>query len=69
MNSYIGIEIGNSARTEFLMKSGNYEHTEDGIYLGQVQAKNEMEAYEKIQKLEWNKDRIFGNITIKQVIG
>jgi len=52
MPRYIGIEYGDSAYSEFKMKDGEFHFTDDGIYLGDVEAKNEKEAYRKIKKLE-----------------
>lgn len=67
MPHYIAIEIGKSAYTEFRMKDGEFHETDDGIYLGQVEAKDEEEAYKKIKKLEWNRGREFDRIVIIEI--
>jgi len=67
MNKYICIEIGNSTYTEFLMKNGNFEKTEDGIFLGIIEAKSENSAIKKIKKLDYNKDRKFNNILVYEI--
>ncbi|MEM3408157.1 MAG: hypothetical protein QXT40_01415 [Candidatus Micrarchaeia archaeon] len=67
MPHYIGIEIGKSAYTEFRMKDGDFHETDDGVYLGQVKAENEEEAFEKIKNLEWNKGREFDTVMIVEV--
>lgn len=64
MKSFIGIEIGDSAHTEFMMKNREFEQTEDGIFLGSVEAKDEKSALNKIKCLEWNKERIFDHVVV-----
>ena len=64
MKSFIGIEIGDSAYTEFMMKNRAFEQTEDGIFLGSVVAKDEKAALNKIKCLEWNKGRVFDHIVV-----
>ncbi|MEM3593037.1 MAG: hypothetical protein QXW67_04060, partial [Candidatus Micrarchaeia archaeon] len=59
--------IGKSAYTEFRMKDGDFHETDDGIYLGTVEAKDAEEAYEKIKNLEWNKRREFDTVMIVEV--
>ncbi|MEM4134198.1 MAG: hypothetical protein QXO35_03865 [Candidatus Micrarchaeia archaeon] len=49
------------------MKDGDFNETDDGVYLGQVKAKNEEEAFEKIKRLEWNKGREFDVVMIIEV--
>ena len=67
MPHYIAIEIGDSAYTEFRMKDGEFHFTEDGIYLGDVEAKDKDDAYRKIKRLEWNKERRFDKVIIFEV--
>ena len=67
MNKYICIEAGDSAYTEFLMKNGTYERTEDGIFLGIVNAKNENDAIKKIKKAEHNLNRRFDHIVVYEI--
>ena len=65
--TFIGIEIGSSAYTEFKMKNGEFAHTEDGIFLSSVEAEGKVEALEKIKRLECNKDRMFNRIVVFKV--
>lgn len=67
MRTFIGIEIGDSAYTEFKMKTREFEQTEDGIFLGHVEAKDEKDALKRIKTLEWNKNRMFDNIILFEV--
>lgn len=64
MKEYIGIEIGDSAYTEFKI-DGEFKETCDGIYLGSVFALSKDEAEMKIRELERNFDRIL----IYEIIG
>jgi hypothetical protein len=68
MNEYIGLEIGKSAYTEFMMKNGEFEHTEDVIMVGRVSANSKEEAEELILNLEHNKNRKFHWLKIVQII-
>ena len=67
MKEFIGLEIGNSAYTEFKMKSGEYEQTEDCIMVGRVEANNEEEAERKIMELDFNQDRVFDELVIIEI--
>jgi len=67
MEQYIGIEIGDSAYTEFMMNNGEFKRTEDGIFLGRVTARNKQEALEKIKRLGWNKNRVFDEVIIEEI--
>ena len=67
MKEYIGLEIGNSAYTEFKMKSGDFETTEDCIMVGRVCAQNKVEAEKKIMELEFNAGREFDLLIVVEV--
>jgi len=69
MGKFIGIEIGNSAYTEFLMKNGEFKDTEDGIFLGDVEAEDEDSALEGLKGLDCNKERVFGRVLLFEVKG
>ena len=69
VKSFIGIEIGSSAYTEFKMRGGEFELTEDGIFLGSVEAEDKGEAIEKIKGLECNRDRVFDRVVVFEVCG
>ena len=66
---FIGIEIGKSAYTEFKMQDGEFEFTEDGIFLGSVEAEDKVEAIEKIKSLECNREREFDSVVVFEVCG
>jgi hypothetical protein len=67
MPEYIGLEIGKSAYTEFKMKNGEFEMTEDCIMVGQVTANSKEEAQKLILELEYNIERKFDNLIIKEL--
>lgn len=67
MGKFIGIEIGNSAYTEFLMERGEFKETEDGIFLGDVEAEDEESAYEALKNLDYNKERVFDHVLLFEV--
>jgi len=64
LKKYACIEIGNSAYTEFKMRSGKFETTEDGIFLGTVIAKDESKALELLEKSPEHKNRDFDNVIL-----
>lgn len=68
MSEYIGLEIGKSAYTEFKMKNGEFEMTEDCIMVGQVTASSKDEAEILIRELEFNIGRDFDNLVIKELV-
>lgn len=68
MNKYVGVEIGNSAYTEFKMQSGEFETTDDGIFLGSVLADNESQAIDLLKSLPENKLKEFEHIIIFEVL-
>ncbi|MBW6451954.1 MAG: hypothetical protein K0B02_04480 [DPANN group archaeon] len=65
---FIGIEMGVSAFTEFKMKDGSIESTEDGIFLGIVNAKDKDDAYQNIMSLDHNRNRAFDRIYLFEVV-
>jgi hypothetical protein len=67
LNKYVCIEIGKSAYTEFKMRSGEFETTEDGIFLGTVIAKDENEALELLENSPEHKDREFDNVILLEL--
>lgn len=67
MKKYVVLECGNSAYTEFKMNNGDFEQTDDGIFLGIVSADNSDIAKEKIKELKENKNRIFDNLIVYEV--
>ena len=67
MSRYIVLEIGDSARTEFLMKNGEYEETEDAIVIGIIDADSEDNALEVISNLEYCKSRKFDKLIVHRL--
>ena len=68
MNKYILIEIGKSAYTEFKMKNGCFEETQDAIVVDEVDANSEEEAYEKVINSPNHKNKIFHRLIVKQLL-
>lgn len=62
------VEIGNSAYTEFKMRSGEFETTQDGIFLGTVIAKDENEALELLENSLEHKNRDFDNVILFELV-
>lgn len=67
MKTFIGIEIGDSAYTEFKMKNDEFKQTEDGVLVGRVEAETEVSALNKIKSLDWNKNRVFDHVILLEV--
>ena len=68
MNKYILIEIGKSAYTEFKMKNNEFEETQDGILIDEVEANTKKEAYQKVINSAQHKNRKFDNLIVKQIV-
>ncbi|HOI19121.1 MAG TPA: hypothetical protein PLX15_04640 [Candidatus Woesearchaeota archaeon] len=68
MNKYILLEIGKSAYTEFKMKNGEFEETQDAVLVDEIEANSKEEAYEKVINSSQHKNKVFNNLIIKQVI-
>lgn len=68
MNKYILIEIGKSVYTEFKMKTGEFEETQDAILVDEVEANSKEEAYNKVINSKNHKNKVFHNLIVKQVI-
>ena len=66
MKKYLVLEIGKSAYTEFKMKNGNYEKTEDAILIDEIEATSKEEAVNII--LKNNKNRVFDKLVAREVI-
>lgn len=67
MTKYIVLEVGNSARTEFLMKDGEYRETEDAVVIGRIDACSKEEAIELAVSLSYCKNREFDNLVAYEV--
>lgn len=59
MANYIVLEVGKSARTEFLMKGGEFGETEDAVVIGRVDAWSKEEAIKLAVSLPYCKNREF----------
>jgi len=68
INRYICIEIGKSAYTEYKMQSGEFETTEDGIFLGTVFADTKYEAIEFLKNNPEYKNRKFDEIVVFKIV-
>ncbi len=68
MNKYLVLEIGKSAYTEFKMKNGNFEETNDAILVDEVEAESKEEAYEKVINRPNHKNKEFHILIVRQVI-
>jgi hypothetical protein len=68
MNKYILLEIGKSAYTEFKMKNGEFEETQDAILVDEVEADSKEEAYNLVINSSKHENKIFHNLIVKQVI-
>ncbi|MFP4403629.1 MAG: hypothetical protein ACOC3X_03745 [Nanoarchaeota archaeon] len=68
MNEYLVLEIGKSAYTEFKMKNGEFEETQDAILVEEVEANSKEEAYEKVINSPLHKNKVFHLLIVKQVI-
>lgn len=65
---YIVLETGDSARTKFLMKNGEYEETEDAVLVGKVEAKDAETAIAKAMKLDYCRGRSFDDLVAYEVV-
>ena len=65
MKTFIAIETGDSAYTEFKTKAGEFKETCDCIYLGEFKANSEQEAMNAVY--EKYADRQFDNVVLKIV--
>ena len=68
MNKYLVLEIGKSAYTEFKMKDGEFEHTEDAILVDEIEANTKEEAYEKVLHAEEHQNKEFHRLIVKQIV-
>ena len=67
MKTFLAVEIGDSARTEFKMKNQEFEQTEDGIFLGSVEARNENSALKKIKRISHNCNRVLDRVVVFEI--
>lgn len=55
--TYIFYEIGDSCRTEFLMKNGEFHPTEDAVVIGVAKGKNARDALRNLKReCSWIKE-------------
>lgn len=67
MANYIVLEVGKSARTEFLMNDGEFEETEDAVVIGRLDAGSKEEAISLAVSLPYCKNREFDNLVAYEV--
>ena len=60
--------IGDSCRTEFLMKNGKFQSTEDAVVIGIAKGKEAEDALRKLkQEYRWIKDYEFDRLVARKV--
>ncbi|MCH8520012.1 MAG: hypothetical protein LAT82_04630 [Nanoarchaeota archaeon] len=67
MKRFIILEIGDSAYTEFRMKGGEFETTQDAILIDSIDANSKEEALEKLYLNLNHKDKDFDRLMICEV--
>ena len=68
MNRYLVLEIGKSAYTEFKMKNGEFEETEDAILVDEVEANSKEEAERKVLNDKIHQNKKFHQLMVRQII-
>lgn len=68
MKEFIIYESGRSAYTEFLMKNGEFEETEDCIVVDFVKANSKDEAYDMVLNADEHKNKKFHRLVVKQIL-
>ena len=63
------IEIGDAAYTEFRMRNGEFERTEDSVVVGIVKADSKGEAITRAVRLEYCEGRTFDRLVAYEVKG
>jgi len=69
MGEYIVLEIGDSAYTEFKMKDGEFEATDDSVVVGIVRADSKEEAIARATRLAYCEGRVFDKLVAYEVKG
>ena len=59
MGTFLVLEVGGSAYTEFKMKTGKFQRTDDAVLLGAVEAQNMQDAINIAKELNHCKNRDF----------
>jgi hypothetical protein len=67
MGTYLVLEIGSSAYTEFKMKNGEFKRTEDAVLVGAIEASSTNEAIDKAKALDYCKERQFEHLIAYEV--
>lgn len=66
--TYIFYEIGDSCRTEFLLKDGEYYPTEDAVVIGVEKGKNARDALNNLKReCPWIKKYKFSRLLAREV--
>lgn len=66
--TFIFYEIGNSCRTEFLLKAGKFAPTEDAVVIGISEGKNAEAALKNLKKeCPWIKDYKLHRLVAREV--
>lgn len=68
MKSYIFYEIGDSCRTEFKVKNGEFQSTEDAVVIGISSGKNPKDAFKRLVICSpWTRNYIFDRVESREV--
>ncbi len=66
--TYIFYEIGDSCRTEFLMKNGEFHSTEDAVVIGIVKGMNAKDALRNLKReCSWIKEYKLDRLVAREV--
>jgi hypothetical protein len=68
IKAYIFYEIGDSCRTEFLMKNGQFCSTEDAVVIGTSNGQNPQEAFRKLRvSSPWVKEYKIDTVVAREI--
>ena len=67
MKQFMILEIGDSAYTEFKMKNGEFEPTEDAVLIDTIEANSKEEALKKMYVNKQHKDKDFHRLMICEI--
>ena len=68
IKTYIFYEIGDSCRTEFLMKNGQFYSTEDAVIIGTSKGQNPQEAFKKLSVCSpWVKEYKIDTVVAREI--
>lgn len=68
MKRFMILEIGRACYSEFRMKNGEFETTEDAVLIESIEANSSEEALEKMYANKEHKDKDFHRLMICEVV-